>query len=115
MVISGYIPEEGDIVWLDLEPQAGHEQKGRRPALVLTPSDYNRIGLMIICPITNQEKGYPFEVSLKGIRIKTTGAVLADQVKSIDWKARNADFKEKMPDVLISKVKDRIALLLQLS
>ncbi|AEM49107.1 toxin of the ChpA-ChpR toxin-antitoxin system, endoribonuclease [Acidithiobacillus ferrivorans] len=88
---SSYIPEAGDIVWLQFDPQAGHEQKGHRPALVLTPASYNgKTGLMICCPMTTQTKGYPFEVQITG---KSPGVALADQVKSMDWKERQARFK----------------------
>jgi mRNA interferase MazF len=82
------VPEAGDIVWLHVDPQAGHEQAGHRPALVLSPSAYNdKTGLMLCCPMTTQIKGYPFEVLVGGDRPQ---AVLADQVKSIDWGALNA-------------------------
>src|SRR5437660_9952142 len=83
-----YVPSRGDAVWITLNPQAGHEQSGRRPALVLSPSAYNgRVGLALLCPITSQVKGYPFEVTLPhGLPI--TGVVLADEVKSLDWRAR---------------------------
>src|SRR3982751_1548626 len=85
-----YIPERGDAVWLTLDPQAGHEQAGRRPALVLSPSGYNgRVGLALFCPITSQVKGYPFEVPLPA-GLPVVGVVGADQVKSLDWRARNA-------------------------
>src|SRR5471030_737488 len=83
-----YIPERGDAVWITLDPQAGHEQAGRRPALVLSPSAYNgRVGLALLYPITNQAKGYPFEVSLPE-ESPVTGVVGADQVKSLDWRTR---------------------------
>jgi mRNA interferase MazF len=83
-----YAPARGDVVWITLDPRAGHEQRGRRPALVLSPASYNRkVGLALVCPITNQVKGYPFEVPLpEGLPV--TGVVLADQVKSLDWAAR---------------------------
>src|SRR5207247_3798498 len=85
-----YVPERGDAVWITLDPQAGHEQAGRRPALVLSPLAYNsRVGLALLCPLTNQVKGYPFEVELpEGLPV--AGAVLADQVKNLDWRARKA-------------------------
>lgn len=85
------IPDRGDVVWLDFTPQAGHEQAGRRPALVMSPAAYNgAVGLALVCPITSQVKGYPFEVTLpKGS--KAAGVVLADQLKSLDWRARNAE------------------------
>jgi len=83
-------PERGDIVWLDFSPQTGHEQPGRRPAVVLSPVRYNtKVGLAIVCPITSQAKGYPFEVPLPE-RTKIVGVILADQVRSIDWRARRA-------------------------
>src|SRR5437868_13858482 len=85
-----YIPERGDAVWITLDPQAGHEQAGRRPALVLSPSAYNgRVGLALFCPITSQVKGYPFEVPIPA-GAPVTGVVGADQVKSLDWRARKA-------------------------
>lgn len=85
-----YVPERGDIVWLQFNPQAGHEQAGHRPALVISPRAYNRrAGLALFCPITSQIKGYPFEVVVVD-RGKPTGAILADQIKSLDWRARRA-------------------------
>lgn len=85
-----YVPEAGDIVWLHFDPQAGHEQAGHRPALVLSPASYNRVvGLMVCCPMTTQIKGYPFEVLVDAGR----SAILADQVKSLDWRARRAEHK----------------------
>ncbi len=88
-----FIPERGDVVWINLDPQAGHEQAGVRPVLVLSPAAYNgRVGLMVCCPITTQSKGYPFEVLIKN-NLKVSGVILADQVKSLDWKARGAKKK----------------------
>src|SRR4029077_6896441 len=88
---AGSVPERGDIVWITLNPQAGHEQAGRRPAVVLSPIAYNRkVGLAVFCPITNQIKGYPFEVLIPA-GLPVTGAVLADQVKSLDWGVRKAE------------------------
>lgn len=88
-----YVPDAGDIVWLHFNPQAGHEQAGHRPALVLSPLDYNRkAGLMLCCPMTTNVKGYPFEVQIGGGR---RGVALADQVKSLDWKVRKAIRKGK--------------------
>jgi len=85
-----YVPDRGDIVWLQFNPQAGHEQAGHRPALVLSPVSYNRrSGLMLCCPMTNQRKGYPFEVVVEGDTDRES-VVLADQVKSLDWKVRKA-------------------------
>ena len=83
---GAYVPERGDAIWINLQPQAGHEQAGRRPAVVLSPSVYNgRVGLALLCPITNQRKGYPFEVRIPS-RLRVTGVVLADQIKSLDWR-----------------------------
>jgi len=83
-----YIPEAGDIVWLDFDPQSGHEQAGHRPALVVSPATYNgRTGLMLCCPVTSQIKNYPFEVVISGAR---RNVALADQIKSLDWRARHA-------------------------
>jgi len=92
-----YIPDRGDVVWISLSPQAGHEQSGRRPAMVLSPAAYNgKVGLAIFCPVTSQIKGYPFEVVIpEGLQV--TGAVLSDQVKSLDWKARKAKRMDKLP------------------
>ena len=86
-----YVPDRGDIIWIDFDPQAGHEQAGHRPALVLSPAVYNaKVGLLIACPMTTKLKGYPFEVPISGA---APGAALADQVKSLDWRARGAVFK----------------------
>jgi mRNA interferase MazF len=108
-----YVPARGEIVWISLNPQAGHEQAGRRPALVLSPSEYNdRVGLVILCPITNQVKGYPFEVALPSGG-KVTGAVLSDQVKSLDWRARNAEFLERAPQSVTDDVLARLGALIE--
>jgi mRNA interferase MazF len=99
-----YAPDRGDVVWLTLDPQAGHEQAGRRTCLVLSPVIYNeKSGLAIFCPITNQVKGYPFEVPLPA-GVKTTGVVLADQIKNLDWKVRKAEFREKIPLSVVREV-----------
>jgi mRNA interferase MazF len=90
--MAPYVPKRGDLVWLSFDPQAGHEQPGRRPAFVLSPELYNRkTGLFLACPITTKAKGYPFEVPLPDNDI-VTGVILADQIKSLDWKARRAEF-----------------------
>lgn len=87
---SAYVPDRGDIVWLQFNPQSGHEQAGHRPALVLSPANYNRAtGLMLCCPMTSQKKGYPFEVVISD-DLQRMSVVLADQVKSLDWRARKA-------------------------
>lgn len=93
-----YIPDRGDIVWISFNPQAGHEQSGRRPALVLSPLAYNKkVGLAIFCPITSKIKGYPFEVVIPE-GLKASGAIISDQVKSLDWKAREAELVDRLPD-----------------
>lgn len=107
-------PDRGDIVWVDFDPHAGHEQAGRRPALIVSPISYNRkVGLVLLCPITNQRKGYPFEVPLPE-GLKVAGVVLADQLKSLDWRARRAEFccKASAPTVLdaIGKAQSLLAV-----
>ena len=90
-------PDRGDVVWISLNPQAGHEQAGRRPALVVSPGSYNaKVGLAVFCQITSQVKGYPFEVLIPS-GLKVSGAVLSDQVKSLDWRARRAEFLCRLP------------------
>ena len=107
-----YIPERGDAIWITLDPQAGHEQAGRRPAVVLSPKAYNgKVGLSILCPITNQIKGYPFEVRIPpGLPIK--GVVLADQVKNLDWAIRDAELICHLSRSTIAKVLEKINMLL---
>lgn len=99
-----YTPDRGDIVWILFNPQAGHEQAGRRPALVLSPKAYNaKVGLALLCPITSQVKGYPFEVTIPN-GFEVSGVVLADQIKNLDWKARNAAFACKLPNDSVNEV-----------
>jgi len=107
-----YVPDRGDIIWVSLDPQAGREQAGRRPALVLTPRDYNgKTSLALICPITNQAKGYPFEVPLEpGGPIQ--GIILADHVKSMDWRVRQAEYAGYVSESIIGVVYDRLSALL---
>lgn len=107
-----YIPRRGDIAWLSFTPQAGREQAGRRPAVVLSPSAYNgKVGLALFCPITNRIKGYPFEVAIpRGLAV--TGVVLADHVKSLDWRARQAEFADRLPDAELNEVLGMIGALL---
>jgi len=107
-----YIPDRGDVVWLTFTPQAGHEQAGRRPALVISPVLYNKkVGLAIFCPITSKVKGYPFEVKIpKGLKVG--GVVLSDQVKSMDWRARKATFHCKVSDDIFSEVVQKIGALI---
>lgn len=105
-----YVPDAGDIVWLDFVPQANHEQSGHRPALVLSPAAYNaRTSLMLCCPMTTKVKGYPFEVILAG---RKPSAVLADQVKSLDWKARRAKRKGKASPAELSDVRRKARALI---
>ena len=109
---STFIPERGDVVWLQFNPQAGHEQAGRRPALVLSPSAYNaKVGLAICCPVTSRAKGYPFEISLPA-GLPARGVVLSDQIKSLDWRIRKAELFCRVPDDLLSAVREKILLLL---
>lgn len=106
------MPRRGDVVWLTFNPQAGHEQAGRRPALVLSPLSYNaKVGLALLCPITSQVKGYPFEVSIPD-GLPVAGAVLADQLKSLDWRARDATFVCALPTTVTSEVLQKVGLLL---
>jgi mRNA interferase MazF len=108
----GYVPDRGDAVWISLDPQAGHEQAGRRPALVLSPSTYNRkVGLALLCPITNQVKGFPFEVPVPA-GLAVTGVILSDQVKSLDWRARKAERIASVPEETILAVLDRLRALM---
>ena len=109
-----YVPARGDVVWLSFTPQAGHEQAGRRPAVVLSPLAYNhRVGLAIFCPITNQRKGYPFEVALpEGLGV--SGVILADQVKNLDWRSRNAVFLASLPEAAIREVLEKLSTLVSL-
>ena len=108
---SKFVPDRGDIVWLQFNPHAGHEQAGRRPALVLSPASYNgRVGLAILCPITSQVKGYPFEVEVRARRVE--GVVLSDQVKSLDWRVRNAELVERASDSVVTEVLEKLATLL---
>ena len=107
-----YVPARGDVVWLEFDPQAGHEQAGRRPALVVSPAAYNgRVGLMLCCPVTSQAKGYPFEVALPA-GLEVSGVVLADQVKSLDWRARDARRLAAAPPAVTAEVLQRLGLLL---
>lgn len=108
-----YAPDRGDAVWVTLNPQAGHEQAGRRPALVLSPVAYNRkVGLAVLCPITNQIKGYPFEVLIPdGLKVK--GAILSDQVKNLDWKIRDVKLICKLPQSVTMEALKKLNALLR--
>ncbi len=111
MANRGYVPDDGDVVWLDFDPQAGHEQAGHRPALVVSPASYNgKSGLMVCCPMTTKIKGHPFEAltEVDGV----ASAVLSDQVKSLDWRARHAKKKGTVPAEVMAHVRAKIKALL---
>jgi mRNA interferase MazF len=110
--MPAFVPDGGDLIWLTFDPQAGHEQAGRRPALVLSPRPYNqKSGLALMCPVTNQIKGYPFEVPLPaGCGVQ--GVILADHVKSLDWKARRAVKISRVPLSVLNEALARLAPLL---
>jgi mRNA interferase MazF len=106
-----YIPERGDYVWLNFNPQSGHEQSGKRPAIVLTPKDYNqKVGLGVFCPITNQVKGYPFEVAIKNKSVN--GVILSDQVKSFDWRKREVEYISKASENELAETIEKVSALL---
>lgn len=108
-----HCPSQGDIIYLDFDPQAGNEQAGRRPALVLSPASYNAVTrLAVVCPITSRAKGYPFEVAIPP-GLKVYGVVLADHVKSLSWSARNAAFADQVPPDVVEDVKAKLAALLE--
>ncbi len=107
-----YVPGRGDIVWLEFNPQVGHEQSGIRPALVISPKEYNeKVGLAIFCPITGKEKGYPFEVNVN-IKNKIKGVILSDQVKNLDWKKRKAKYITRASPKIMKEVFEKISLLI---
>ena len=109
---SPYVPDRGDIVWLTFNPQAGREQAGRRPALVLSPKSYNgKVGLALFCPITSRAKGYPFEVELPA-GLQVSGFVLADHVKNLDWRARRADYADTASASVVDEVIQKLNTLL---
>lgn len=101
---AGYVPKRGDLVWITFNPQAGHEQAVRRPALVISPAAYNgKVGLALLCPVTSRAKGYPFEVALPaGLGVE--GVVLSDQVKSLDWRALNTERIAALPGAALREV-----------
>jgi mRNA interferase MazF len=110
--MAKYTPERGDIVWLNFTPQSGHEQAGRRPAIVISPAAYNKkVGLALFCPITSQIKGYPFEVALPK-NSKISGVILADQIENLDWKAREVRLIDKLSDEATKKVLNNVRLLI---
>lgn len=106
-----YVPDRGDLIWLEFNPQAGHEQAGRRPAFVVSPRAYHRkVGLALVCPVTSNVKQYPFEVALPA-GARTRGAILSDQVKSLDWRVRKATFIERLAEEVANDVTARILAL----
>lgn len=106
-------PDRGHLVWISLDPQAGHEQAGRRPALVLSPASYNgAVGLALFCPVTGQAKGYPFEVPLPA-GVAVSGVVLADHVKCLDWRSRRAEYAGDAPEAVVAEVVRRLGLLIR--
>ena len=108
--MKGFVPDQGDIVWLEFDPQSGHEQKGRRPALVLSPKSYNaKVGLMLCCPITLKAKGYPFEVQVETKEV--SGVVLSDQVKSLDWQTRRASHAGHVSPEVMNQVRQKLGVL----
>jgi mRNA interferase MazF len=110
--MTRYVPSRGDAVWLSFSSQAGHEQAGRRPALIASPAAYNRkVGLALVWPITSQRKGYPFEVPLPA-DIQVAGVVLSDQLKSLDWRVRRATFICRVPHAVVREALERVAVLL---
>jgi mRNA interferase MazF len=109
---EGYVPDAGDLIWISFSPQAGREQAGRRPALVLSPRTYNeRAGLCAACPVTNRAKGYPFEVPLPD-GLAVAGVVLSDHVKSADWQARAAEYAGEAPEEILAEVRAKLKPLL---
>ncbi|MDT8324470.1 MAG: endoribonuclease MazF [Bacteroidota bacterium] len=109
---NAYCPQRGDIVWMSMSPQAGSEQRDRRPALVLSPESYNRsVGLALCCPLTSKQKGYPFEVPV-GEGLPVSGVILADQLRSLDWRARECQRIGRLPDETVERVLHLLSLLL---
>jgi mRNA interferase MazF len=112
--MAAYVPDRGDVVWINFSPQAGHEQAGRRPAVVLSPRSYNKpSGLALFCPITNRAKGYPFEVPLPE-NAPVTGVVLVDQVRNLDWHVREAEFIGEVDLETLAELLARLAPLVEL-
>jgi mRNA interferase MazF len=113
-MVGPYVPDAGDIIWLDFDPQAGREQSRRRPAIVLTDLAYNLVsGLAVVCPLTSRRKPYPF--ALPALVDKVEGAVLVDHLKSVDWKERDAKFHSKADPALLNRVRGYVAVLLRIS
>jgi mRNA interferase MazF len=114
MVSPGpYVPQRGDVVWITLKPQAGHEQAGRRPAVILSPQAYNaKVGLALLCPITSQVKGYPFEVAIPA-GLPVAGVILSDHIKSLDWRTRKAEWVCFLPPRTIAEVQAKLLTLVR--
>jgi mRNA interferase MazF len=113
MVTNDYVPDRGDLVWFQFNPQSGHEQAGKRPALVISPASYNRkVGLSLLCPVTSKQKDYPFEVIIPQ-DLPIEGVILADQIKSLDWQSRQAAFICKVPQEILSEVITKLDLLIR--
>ena len=111
-MVKRFTPDRGDLIWIDMNPQAGHEQSGRRPALVLSPAAYNgRTGLAVLCPVTSRRKGYPFEVELPDSGA-VAGVVLTDQVRNLDWRARKATSGGRAPAVVVEEVLGKLRTLI---
>ena len=111
MVTKNYIPERGDVVWINFDPQSGHEQKGKRPAIVISPKEYNeKVGLGLFCPITSKKKNYPFEVNIS-IKI-INGVVLSDQIKSFDWRTREVEFIAKETSEKVEEIIKKLGVLI---
>jgi len=111
MVKEKYTPDRGDIVWLNFTPGSGHEQKGKRPAVVISPKGYNeKVGLGLFCPITSKVKNYPFEVKIENDTVD--GVVLADQIKSLDWRTREIEFITKETSEKMNEIIDKVSVLL---
>ena len=109
---TAYVPKRGDVVWMTMNPQAGHEQAGRRPAVILSPAAYNaKVGLVLAAPVTSWVKGYPFE-TLVPSGLPVSGAILSDQVKSLDWRAREAALSCELPSSVVSEVLQKLRSLL---
>lgn len=110
--MAAWVPDSGDIVWVNFDPQAGHEQAGHRPALVLSPGRYNGLrGMMLCCPLTTKLKGYPFEVVISQ---NPPSAILADQIRNLDWRARKAERKGKVTAAVLADVRAKLKALLQI-
>lgn len=109
-MVRRYIPDVGDVVWINCDPSAGNEHKKRRPAVILSPRQYNKLtSLCICCPMTSKKKGYPFEVI-----IDDESVVLSDQIKSLDWVSRKAEYKTKIDTNLLDEIKNKVSILLQI-